>query len=104
MSPVKRLLSFIRPYTPRFFGAVFLMAVVGACEVLMAFLVKPIFDNVLAPAAETTSIFLFQWPFGGHAIYLQDILPGRVHNAWTVVAIAIIAVTMAKGLAEFFGI
>ena len=102
MSPVKRLLSFIRPYTLRFFGAVLLMAVVGACEVLMAFLVKPIFDNVLAPAAETTSILLFQWPFGGRAVYLQDILPGRVHNAWTVVAIAIIAVTMAKGLAEFF--
>jgi ATP-binding cassette, subfamily B, bacterial MsbA len=102
MSPVKRLLGFIRPYTLRFFGAVFLMAVVGACEVLMAFLVKPIFDNVLAPAAETTAILLFQWPFGGRAVYLQDVLPFRVHNAWTVVAIAIIAVTMAKGMAEFF--
>ena len=102
MSPVKRLLGFIRPYTLRFFGAVFLMAVVGVCEVLMAFLVKPIFDNVLAPAAETTSIILFQWPFGGRAVYLQDVLPFHVHNAWTVVAIAIIAVTMAKGLAEFF--
>lgn len=102
MSPVKRLLGFIRPYTLRFLVAVFLMAVVGVCEVLMAFLVKPIFDNVLAPAAETTSILLFKWPFGGHAVYLQDVLPFRVHNAWTVVAIAIIAVTIAKGLAEFF--
>lgn len=101
MSPIKRLLGFIRPYTPRFFASVFLMAVVGVCEVLMAFLVKPIFDNVLAPTAQSNSIQLFKSPFSGQMIYLQDLLPGRIHNAWTVVAIAIIAVTLAKGVAEF---
>jgi len=102
MSSVKRLLGFIRPYTVRFFVAVFLMALVGVCEVLMAFLVKPIFDNVLLPTAQTNSIQLFTWPFSGQVFYLQDLLPSRIHNAWTVVAIAIIAVTVVKGLAEFF--
>src|SRR6266404_4804324 len=102
MSPIKRLLGFIRPYTLRFFAAVFLMAVVGACEALTALLIKPIFDNVLAPNAQTNSIQLFTWPISGRAVYLQDFLPWRIHNAWTLVAMAIIAVTIVKGLAEFF--
>ena len=101
MSQLKRLLSFIRPYSLRFVVAVVLMAAVGACEALRILLIQPVFDRVLDPRASSGPIRLFQMPFGGQSIYLQDFLPHWVHNVWTMVAIALIAVTVAKGLAEF---
>jgi subfamily B ATP-binding cassette protein MsbA len=102
MSQIRRLLSFLRPYSLRFLVAVILMAVVGACEALTALLLGPVFDRVLDPKAESTPILLFRFPFGGGPLHLQDLLPGRIHNVWTMVAIAIIGVTLVKGLAEFF--
>ena len=102
MSQLRRLLGLIRPYSLRFFAAVVLMAVVGFCEALTALLIKPVFDRVLDAQALSTPILLFHWPFGGAGVHLQDFMPARVHNVWTVVAIAIIAVTVAKGLSEFF--
>jgi hypothetical protein len=72
------------------------MAVVGACEGLTALLIKPVFDRVLDPHSPSARILLFQWSATGHGIYLEDFLPGRIHNAWTVVAISIVAVTVAK--------
>jgi subfamily B ATP-binding cassette protein MsbA len=101
MSQLKRLLSFIRPYTLRFFVAVFLMAAVGACEALRILLIQPVFDRVLDPRASSAPIRLFQTPFTGQIIYLQDFLPHWIHNVWTMVAVALIAVTVVKGLAEF---
>jgi subfamily B ATP-binding cassette protein MsbA len=77
------------------------MAVVGACEALTALLIKPVFDRVLAPGSDAGKIILFQWPFGGGPIYLESFFPSRIHNAWTVVAIAIISVALIKGISEF---
>src|SRR5712692_3166755 len=103
MSQFKRLLGFLRPYTARFFAAVILMAVVGACEALTALLIRPVFDRVLGPESPAVSrILLFQLPFNGRGIYLQDFIPSRIHNEWTVVAFAVIGVTLVKGLSEFF--
>ncbi len=103
MSQFKRLLGFLRPYTARFFAAVILMAVVGACEALTALLIRPVFDRVLGPESPAASrILLFQLPFNGRGIYLQDFIPSRIHNEWTVVAFAVIGVTLVKGLSEFF--
>jgi len=82
--------------------AVILMATVGACEALTALLIKPVFDQVLKPGEEGSRILLFSWPVSGHAVFLQDFFPAWIHNVWTVVAIAVIAVTIAKGLSEFF--
>ncbi len=102
MSQVKRLLGFVRPYSFRLFLAVCLMVVVGASEGITALLIKPIFDIVLAPNPQTSKIILFQGTsYFHHTIYLQDILPHWIHNVWTVVAITIIGVALAKGIAEF---
>ncbi len=102
MSDVRRLLGFAKPYRLRFGMAIVLMAVVGACEALMALLIKPVFDVVLKPASPASRILLFNWPFDHHPIYLEDFMPHSVHNVWTVMALAIIAVTIVKGSAEFF--
>jgi len=98
---VQRLLAFLKPYSLRFLVAFLLMAMVGACEALTAFLIKPAFDRVLAPGKDAGQIILFQWPFGGRPIYLQTFFPSWIHNAWTIVAISIVSVTLVKGVAEY---
>ncbi len=102
MIQIQRLISFLRPYSLRFSAAAILMAVVGACEALTALLIRPVFDRVLEPVGQSAPILLFRLPFSGRALYLQDFMPTRIHNPWTVVALAIIAVTLAKGLSEYF--
>jgi len=102
MSQVRRLLSFLRPYSPRFFVAILLMVVVGACEAVTALLIRPVFDGVLAPQTPSHAVLLFKWPFSGRAIYLEDLLPHSIHNVWTLVAVAMVGVTLIKGLSEFF--
>ena len=102
MTQVRRLIRFIRPYTFRFFAALVLMAVVGACEGLTALLIKPVFDRVLTTENGSGPILLFKLPFGHHALYLQDLVPHGIHSAWAMVAVAIVGVTLAKGISEYF--
>jgi subfamily B ATP-binding cassette protein MsbA len=101
MSKVKRLLAFLRPYSLRFIIALILMALVGVCEAITTLLVRPAFDDVLAPSAPSGRILFFHLPVSGRGVYLQDFLPSSIHNAWTLVAVAITAVTVAKALSEF---
>lgn len=102
MNQTRRLLSFLLPYSLRFGAAIVLMAVVGACEGLTALLIKPIFDNVLRPRANSGRIVLFSLSKTGSKIYLDEFFPHFIHNPWTLVALAIILVTLIKGLSEFF--
>lgn len=101
MSQVQSLLGFLRPYRLRFIIAVVLMAVVGACEAITALLIKPVGDNVLKPGASSSGIRLFDLPWNHHTVYLQDFFPGHIHNVWTVVALAIIAVSIVKGISQY---
>jgi len=100
MKQSRRLVGLIRPYMPRFTVAIFLMAVVGACEAAFALLIKPIFDRVLEPSQSAAPIILFKLP--GRAIYLQQFMPRGVESPWTMVAIAIVGVTFIKGISEYF--
>ena len=102
MTQVRRLLVFIRPYTLHFAAAFILMAVVGAGEAVIALLIRPVFDRLFVPG-DSVPILLFRWPLGGRPIYLQDFLPHYFHNVATVVAVTFLAVTLIKGLSEFFG-
>jgi ATP-binding cassette, subfamily B, bacterial MsbA len=103
MSQVQRLLHFLRPYTLLFMLAFLLMAVVGACEGIVALLIKPVFDQVLQPGADTARVLLFQLPWSSAGVYLQDFLPQWIHNVWTVVVVSFIGVTIINGISEFLG-
>src|SRR5438094_8576203 len=102
MTQVQRLLGFLRPYTLRFAVAILLMAVVGACEALMALLIRPVFDRGFVNAG-SAPILRFEWPLTGRGVYLQHFMPRYIHNVWTVVAVANIAVILANGIAAFLG-
>lgn len=103
MSTLSRLLGLIRAYIPLFIVAIVLMAVVGACEAGYALLIKPIFDRVLMAGHSTARILLFHLPFHGRPVYLQDFLPGHIRDPLTAIAIALIGVTLIKGICAYFG-
>jgi len=103
MSEFRRLLRFVRPYSAPLLASVVLMAAVGAAQGFMAVLIGPVFDRVLKPDSPDSLVPLITVPGFTRPIYLQDILPAGIHNVWTMVAVAILATFLIKGLCDYFG-
>jgi subfamily B ATP-binding cassette protein MsbA len=102
MNELRRLLSYSKPYIPHLSASVVLMMIVGAMQGLTALLIGPIFDRVLNPESADGPIELFDFP-KGHPHYLRLPLPHQIHNVWTIIAIAIVLVFLAKGLCDYAG-
>ena len=100
---VKRLLSYVKPYRVSLAVGIFLLALVGLTEAIIALMIKPIVDRVLNPTAPDSNVLLFQFPHGGPAIYLNRFFPSSIHNVWPIVAISLLVVYFVKSLAEFGG-
>jgi subfamily B ATP-binding cassette protein MsbA len=98
-----RLLLYVRPYALYSLASVVLMAVVGAMAAFRILLVKPIFDNVLSPDAPPGLVLLFRIPHTDNVINLQRFLPSHFHNAWTVVAVALVGSALLKSVCDYFG-
>jgi ATP-binding cassette, subfamily B, bacterial MsbA len=103
MTEFRRLLRFVRPYSAPLLASVVLMAAVGAAQGFMAVLIGPVFDRVLKPDSPDSLVPLVTVPGFNRPIYLQDILPASIHNVWTMVAVAILATFLIKGLCDYFG-
>jgi subfamily B ATP-binding cassette protein MsbA len=97
-----RLLSYARRYAPHLGGSFLLMAVAGAAQGTMALLTKPIFDKVLSTHPATGLTPLLPHKILGRQIFLEQIVP--LHKpVWTLVAVAIVAVFLIKGLCDYLG-
>src|SRR5256886_5131761 len=83
-------------------GVVFL-AVVAIAEGAIVFLIVPIIDRVLNPAAVDSALLLFTVPFTGKTIYLNHFFPPRIHHVWAVVSISLLVVFVVKAIAELIG-
>lgn len=103
MSKIWRLLNYLRPYLFYSFLSMVLMAVVGAMAAVRILLVRPIFDNVLQAGTSSREILRIAIPHTQHAINLQHIVPGFMHNAWTVVAFALVVSAVVKALCDYAG-
>jgi subfamily B ATP-binding cassette protein MsbA len=103
MKELARLLRFVRPYLPPLLASVFLMAMVGATQGLMALLIGPVFDRVLNPASADAPVALVTIPGLHHTIYLHQLMPSSIHNVWVMVAIAILGAFAIKGICDYFG-
>ncbi len=103
MRRIWRLLLYVRPYALYSLASVVLMAVVGAMAAFRILLVKPIFDNVLSPDAPPGLVLVFRIPHTDHVINLQKFLPSYFHNAWTVVAVALVGSALLKSVCDYFG-
>ena len=103
MRQILRLLRFGLPYWLHWIPGVLLLAAVGLLEALrMAFFV-PILGVVLRPSNPSSALPLFpfappQWQFDIHRF-----VPFWMHNAWTVVAVALVGSTIIKGLCDYAG-
>jgi subfamily B ATP-binding cassette protein MsbA len=103
MKRVVRLFGYMRPYSAFWGVSVVLMAVVGALAAFRILLIKPIIDNVLSADMAPDQVLDFVVPHTSFHINLQALMPHRFHNAWTVVAIALLASAILKFPADYLG-
>jgi ATP-binding cassette, subfamily B, bacterial MsbA len=102
MQRIGRLFHYMRPYTLAAIASVVLMASVGLLDAFRVILIGPIFDRVLRPEVAHDDIVLFSLPGYGQ-VRLQGFVPAHFHNAWTVVAFALVAATFLKALCDYLG-
>jgi ATP-binding cassette, subfamily B, bacterial MsbA len=101
--PIARLLQYMLPYWWQFFASVVLMAMVGLLEAGRILLIGPIFDRVLNPGSQGKSIQLLRIPGTGRFLDLQQLVPSHFQNPWTMVAFALVAATVLKGIFDYAG-
>ncbi|HEV2709825.1 MAG TPA: ABC transporter ATP-binding protein [Edaphobacter sp.] len=102
MRRIWRLLLYVRPYALYSLISVVLMAVVGAMTAFRLLLVKPIFDNVLSPQA-SANVLIFKVPHLNWTLNLNFLVPSHFHNAWSVVAYALVVSAIVKSICDYCG-
>jgi ATP-binding cassette, subfamily B, bacterial MsbA len=100
---VKRLLRYVRPYFWLLIAGVVLLAFMAIGDGLVGLSIRPLVDVVLARHSSVQQLSLFTIPWSGHTVYLNSFVPSRVHYVWSVFALAIVFIFVAKGISEFFG-
>jgi ATP-binding cassette, subfamily B, bacterial MsbA len=103
MRQLTRLIRYTIPYWWQMLSSVLLMAAVGALDAFKYLLVRPVFDRVLNPATGSRDIQLFNIPGTHYSLYLQQLVPRHFTNAWNIVAFALVASTILKGLCDYAG-
>jgi subfamily B ATP-binding cassette protein MsbA len=101
--PIARLLGYVLPYWWQFLVSVALMALVGLLDAGRVLLIGPIFDRVLNPGSQGRTIQLFKLPGSERFLNLQQLVPSHFQNPWTVVAFALVAATVLKGIFDYAG-
>ena len=103
MRQLMRLVRYALPYWWQILSSVLLMAAVGGLDAFKYLLVRPVFDRVLNPATGSKDIQLFVIAGTHHAVYLQQFVPSHFTNAWNIVAFALVASTLLKGICDYAG-
>ena len=101
--PITRLLRYVLPYWWPLLASVALMAMVGLLDAGRVLLIGPIFDRVLNPGSQGKTIQLFKLPGSERFLNLQQLVPSHFQNPWTVVAFALVAATVLKGIFDYVG-
>ena len=102
MRNLLRLLRYGLRYTFQWLPGVILSALVGLLDAFRVLLLQPIFNRVLKPDTPEGPILLglpqSRWHFD-----LRLLVPHFIHNAWSVVAFALVLSTALKGLSDYLG-
>jgi len=104
MKGALRLVRYGLAYSFQWLAGVLLLAAVGVLDTFRVLLLQPIFDQVLRPDAPEGPILLglptSQWHFD-----LRTLIPHflHIHNAWDVVAFALVLATLLKGICDYSG-
>lgn len=103
MRQIGRLLRYAAPYWWQLISSVLLLAGVGLLDAFRVLLIGPILDRVLNPGSPERQMPLFGLPWSHQPIYLQQFVPSHFQNPWTVVAFALVAATILKGIFDYAG-
>jgi len=103
MRQLMRLVRYVLPFLLQLLPGVFLLAAVGFLDAFRLLLLKPVLERVLNPSSGSENILLFTIPKMDKPIYLQSFVPAHFHNAWTIVAYALVASTLLKGVFDYTG-
>jgi len=103
MRQLMRLVRYVLPFLAQLLAGVILLAGVGLLEAFRLMLLKPVFDRVLNPASGSENITLFVIPKIDKPVYLQSFVPSTFHDAWMIVAYALVASTVLKGICDYLG-
>lgn len=76
---------------------------VGLLEGFRFLLIGPVIDRVLNPASQNKMMQLFKVPWTDRTVLLQEFVPSHFQNPWTVVAFALVATTVLKGIFDYVG-
>jgi subfamily B ATP-binding cassette protein MsbA len=101
MRQLKRLLHYVQPYWFYVAASVVSMALVGLLDAFRLLLIGPIFDFVLNPSEQSRELHLL--PSTRWSLQLNWFVPGHFHNVWTMVAFALVAATVLKGIFDYLG-
>jgi subfamily B ATP-binding cassette protein MsbA len=96
-----RLLRYVVPYWWQFLASVVLMGAVGLLDAFRVLLVGPILDRLLNPSSGSGAIQLL--PHTQYSINLQRLVPSNLHNVGTIVAFALVASSVLKGVCDYAG-
>jgi len=98
-----RLLRYARSYIPALLASVVFMALVGLSQLLMLKLIPLVLGRVLNPSSPDAPAVLVNLRHPRIYITLNQLMPGSVHNIWTMVAIGIVGCFVAKGVCDYLG-
>ncbi len=103
MRELARLLSYARRYFVHLAASVVLMAIAGAAQGALALLLRPVFDKVLTSQVASGPTPLLARPIFGHQVYLEQLIPFQSDSIWTMVAFALFAAFLIKGVCDYIG-
>ncbi len=100
-----RLLRYVLPYSFQALLGIILLAAVGMLEALRLLILGPVLKTVLNPGTPGNTITLLPNLSGPWRMNLLQWVPRGIHlhNAWAVVAVALIGSTLLKGICDFSG-
>ena len=101
MKELLRLFGYARRYTGHLAVSVVLMAVAGSGTGLMALLIGPLLYRVRDVHAAESRIKLCTEPLFHHTLYLDQIVPSYFHNVFNIMAFAVLAAFITKGLCDY---
>jgi ATP-binding cassette, subfamily B, bacterial MsbA len=100
---IRRLLGYLIPYAPQLTLGILLMLIMGALEGVVALAIRPAVDVVLNPSTPAQTLPLFTIPHTHYTLDLRSFVPAAIHNVFNVFAIALLAIFIVKGVAEYAG-
>jgi subfamily B ATP-binding cassette protein MsbA len=98
-----RLARYVAPYWFQSLLGVVLLAGVGMLEALRLLILGPVLSMVLNPAVKAEKIPLFPNLPARYQLDLFSVVPSHFHNVLGVVAFALIASTLLKGICDYVG-